>query len=61
MYILILEINECKVRNPDLRHDCRDICINTEGSFRCDCRKGFELQPDGKTCSGSNRNRHLTV
>ncbi|KAI3778659.1 hypothetical protein L2E82_08041 [Cichorium intybus] len=36
------DINECANRN----HDCRHKCIDTEGSYKCKCRKGFS--GDGK-------------
>ncbi|XP_064408145.1 cartilage matrix protein, partial [Latimeria chalumnae] len=31
-------------------HDCEQICISTPGSYKCECREGFTLNPDGKTC-----------
>ena len=33
-------------------NDCSDICINTNGSYSCDCSEGFSLNIDGKTCTG---------
>jgi hypothetical protein len=41
------DVNECS-RNP-----CHQLCVNTRGSFECDCMSGFELQPDEKTCQGN--------
>ncbi|XP_053545135.1 epidermal growth factor-like protein 8 [Bombina bombina] len=41
-----VDIDEC--RRPS--HPCSQLCINTRGSFRCDCRPGFTLSEDGKTC-----------
>ncbi|KYN31855.1 Fibrillin-3 [Trachymyrmex septentrionalis] len=29
---------------------CTDICVPTPGSYRCECRDGFTLLEDGKTC-----------
>uniref|UniRef100_A0A3P9HVM7 Matrilin 2 n=1 Tax=Oryzias latipes TaxID=8090 RepID=A0A3P9HVM7_ORYLA len=31
-------------------HQCQHICIKVPGSYRCKCRKGFSINPDGKTC-----------
>jgi hypothetical protein len=50
---LISDINECDSR-PGL---CRGgKCVNTAGSFRCDCPPGHELAPDKQSCKG---NQHL--
>ncbi|XP_013382916.1 fibulin-1 isoform X2 [Lingula anatina] len=29
---------------------CAHICISTQGSFRCECREGFELAADRRNC-----------
>ena len=31
---------------------CEDNCVNTEGSFRCSCPKGYDLSGNGKACQG---------
>ena len=49
MYIsLYSDTNECS----DGRHNCSQICINTIGSFTCDCDDGYELDSDEVTCNG---------
>ena len=45
---LTTDIDECNQRGV-----CRNgRCINTEGSFRCECNEGFVLTPDGRYCTG---------
>ena len=33
-------------------NDCSQICINTFGSFVCECNIGYQLSDDLKTCLG---------
>lgn len=35
-----------------VEHQCQQICVSSPASYRCECRKGFTLNPDGKTCKG---------
>ncbi|XP_055859668.1 cubilin-like isoform X2 [Biomphalaria glabrata] len=52
-----IDINECL--NTSL---CDQVCINTEGSYKCQCDEGFTLSPiDLRTCSGQQCNRTLTA
>lgn len=47
--VLPTDIDECQ-RNPLL---CRGgTCINTEGSFRCDCPPGHQISPNISACIG---------
>ena len=45
-YALFSEIDECSEGTSN----CDHICINTNGSYTCDCDSGHLLQPDGHTC-----------
>ena len=42
----LTDINEC------LNSSCDQICINTNGSFICECDPGYQLNEDLMTCSG---------
>ncbi|EDO44398.1 predicted protein [Nematostella vectensis] len=43
-------VDECQNNNGG----CRDLCINTPGSFMCQCRQGYVLANDNKTCINLN-------
>ena len=38
--------NECQLDTDECDHKCND----TDGSYTCDCRSGYRLSNDGKTC-----------
>ena len=46
--MLNLDINECAINNGG----CSQVCLNTEGSYSCDCYPGYELGPNNHTCNG---------
>lgn len=39
------DIDECQ--DPDA---CSQICVNLEGSYKCQCEEGFQLEPLTKAC-----------
>lgn len=43
------DINECEVF-PGVCKNGR--CVNTQGSFRCECAEGLTLDSSGRTCVG---------
>ena len=48
-YFLVLDIDECA---DEYENDCdpNAVCTNTEGSYICQCYRGFE--GDGQNCTG---------
>ena len=42
------DFDECLARSDD----CQQTCVNTHGSFRCECHAGFILEKDRKSCQG---------
>ena len=49
IYLWIVDINECYYDNGGCHHKC----TNTNGSYECSCREGFELHPHGHNCTGN--------
>ena len=47
---VVADINECE----KLQGLCKGggVCVNTEGSFTCQCPAGMELDAAGTTCLG---------
>ena len=48
-FLYLIDYNECDFGVSN----CSQKCINTDGSFRCECDEGYELNPDGKSCRGN--------
>ena len=47
-YIIPLDVNECEIS----KGGCQHICKNTYGSYICQCKNGFSLNANEKSCSG---------
>lgn len=47
-----IDIDECGDRNMSA---CSQLCVNSVGSYRCECEKGYFLEEDGKTCTKGER------
>lgn len=42
------DVDECATNNATL---CAHTCVNTPGSFRCECRAGYVQEDGGRTCT----------
>ncbi len=49
-FIIFIDINECQ-QGIDL---CDHICVNTYGSYTCQCNQGFRLDGNGQICNGKH-------
>ncbi|XP_072535448.1 matrilin-2-like, partial [Salminus brasiliensis] len=47
---LCTDVDRCLV----VDHQCEHMCVSTRVSYVCRCRKGFILQPDGKSCQAED-------
>ena len=41
------DIDEC---NENLKNNCSHLCINSPGSYYCNCPNGFQMSQNNKTC-----------
>lgn len=54
------DIDECE----ELNGGCQQMCVNTLGSYHCECNEGFRIHADARTCIGKivtvtcNQSRH---
>ncbi|KAK2144482.1 hypothetical protein LSH36_752g02022 [Paralvinella palmiformis] len=44
---LFQDVDEC----AGARHGCQQKCVNTFGSYQCQCEEGYLLDKDGRTCT----------
>lgn len=44
------DVDECLAHNGG----CQHRCVNTPGSYLCECKPGFRLHTDGRTCLALN-------
>lgn len=49
LYHLYPDIDECKDK---VKSGCSQRCLNTPGSYMCNCHHGYTLANDNKTCNG---------
>jgi fibulin 1/2 len=51
IFLFSSDIDECVIGT----HNCDKTnggCLNNAGSYKCNCKSGFKLEADGKTCKG---------
>lgn len=46
--LLITDVNECMINNGG----CEQLCVNTRGSYYCDCHEGFIMDNATNKCLG---------
>ena len=59
------DTDECELNETQ----CEELCINTEGSYQCDCSEGYQLvgttQCEGmaevSNCASLYRNNHVSI
>ena len=47
------DVNECLNETIINRCSPHARCINTDGSYRCECSSGYVLLADQRTCDGT--------
>ena len=50
LFLYLADVDECSLNNPS--HDCEQICINTNGGFKCSCTEQYVLANDSRSCEG---------
>ena len=55
---MVSDMDECK-QGTDNCHDTLAECINTDGSFKCQCIEGYS--GDGVTCVGERDGYHIDL
>ena len=48
-------MNECALGNGG----CAHRCVNSAGSFGCECNTGYVLLSDGKSCGEESKSVHV--
>ena len=54
---LCADINECSTNNGGCQHEC----VNTAGSYECQCRSGFQLLSNRRSCTGERASPYVYI
>ncbi len=49
---IFLDVDECSVDNGGCF--AHSSCVNTYGTFHCNCHTGYTMMPNGKQCTGTS-------
>ena len=55
--ISLADNNECLSGNGG----CQQVCVNTNGSYYCDCQTGYKLKSDDISCIENNNYTHNLI
>ena len=55
-FLFSLDENECATGN----NKCEQMCRDTDGSYYCECHKGYRIGADRITCFGKTHCSRLT-
>ena len=58
IFFLDLDVDEC-LNVGSNQCDANATCANTEGSYVCQCREGYE--GEGKKCTGTDKSFLITL
>ena len=53
MTLQCLDIDECSAVHPVCDPVRATGCINTDGDYRCHCKRGYHLSGDNHSCEGN--------
>lgn len=51
-FCLYSDIDECQ--DPAT---CSQLCVNLEGSYKCECEEGFQMDPRTQACKATGERR----
>ena len=50
---LFTDLDECSTNEKSWKHLCDYKCVNTQGSYQCECPDGYYLGQDGTNCQSN--------
>ena len=56
-----VDIDECTLGGTFNQCGEPDSCVNIQGDYTCSCNPGYELEDDGRSCTGEVLINSVTV